>query len=40
MKRGDACGAGGGRSSRLSLGQLDHTGRSPKVQPKATAFAR
>jgi hypothetical protein len=29
-----------GQSSPLSLGQLGHTGRSPKVQRKAAAFAR
>ena len=29
-----------GRSSPLSLGQLDKTGRSPTVQRKAAAFAR
>jgi hypothetical protein len=40
MKRGNARGAKGGRSSPLSLGQLGHTGRSPTVQRKAAAFAR
>src|SRR6266849_2453524 len=30
----------GGRSSPLSLGQLGHTGRSPKSQRKAAAFVR
>ena len=33
-------GAGQGRSSPLSLGQLDKTGRSPTFQRKAAAFAR